>query len=173
MRTAFYLLFRKTNHSFTNCREGQNMTQILAQQEFLPTDLVRPLEFWAYGIPGAFIVIGLIVILIATYSRNGGVFRAVGALSTACGAFMMLCSISIESVPEYSKNYENLKSNIQSVYNVDSIELLSSSVENGGRIKIQSDEYLYEVFVSWDEETYKPTLSPTNISVEDIENLRK
>lgn len=145
------------------------MTNILAQQEFLPTDLILEPTFWTYGIPGIILVAG--IILIALFRDD--FVKSVGLVASFAGAIMLVLVLTAGDLPDRSQNYENLKSNVRAIYDVDSMTLLDRSVDNGDKVKIQSDNRIYEVFVAWDAETFEPTLSPTNSTADDIEALKK
>lgn len=142
------------------------MISIVAQQDFLPTDLVIEIPFLLYCFPGAFIVIGLLLFFRADRVMSGALF-------VLAGIFGIVLYLFMSGNPIHKQNIENLKTNIQTVYDVDDVTTLDKEIKNGDIIKIKDEERSFEVVVNWDPETYKPTIAPTTATVEEIAELEK
>lgn len=151
------------------------MNRLAAQQEFLPTDLIAEAPFWHYALFAFMLLIGILWMIPAKREgeEDNPAVGGLGAIFTVAGGFMLCLTIFAGDVPDNKQNHENLKTNIQAVYNVDDVIRVDRELHNGDRIKITSDGITSEVIANWDPETYEPTLSPVAVQIEDLEALKK
>lgn len=122
-----------------------------------------------YCIPVAIIIMGLLLLFLSGETLGA----AIGLTFSFMGAVGVWMILFVSGTPDHTQNIENLKTNIQKVYDVDDVTMLDKELKNGDTIKISDDGKTFEVFVNWDLETYKPTIAPTTATVEEIAELEK
>lgn len=148
------------------------MTNIPMRIEFLPTDVLLESSFWDYGFPVAVL---LFAICIAYFGRKHKHTVGSGLVLGTFAIFAIVVTGVLDitmDTKDYETNNENLTSNIQKIYDVDSINL-SGSVDVGDTIQVTKSGRVYEVIVSWEPDTYAPTLSPKGTTFDDVQSLRK
>lgn len=150
------------------------MNRVAAVTEFLPTDNADLVS------NGLLLAMCLVTAAFFVWAVTIPTSKKVIVFSS-CFIFVLLAAIIVGMIGNISasqKNRDNLEANIMSVYNLEDVKVHSWNVnsvnqEKRSKVTITRDEMSAEAYLSQDNETYEPTLTPGPSTADVTEWLSK